>query len=396
MSVGVVPSDTFFCSPVQRHDVYLAAMSKPVRPGQDEPDTPPRRVWILLLALIVFFAVIAYRAGLRGFHRRIVVNNTRVMDSPAAKPAVQTAEPSPEKSVKVPEPMPPAPMPAPVPAMPLGPAEPAVQSPVVSAVQSNAPVRGTSTAGSNVVALADDFTKLSAEARALQEKAKLVEARSRYLVMLRAESSEATSNEAEAAIGAINMQLLLTPMPMPEKTYVVVQPGDSIDKYAKRFRTTVDLILESNQIKTPDLIKTGDRLNVFTGRVEIIVNKTRNDLLVRVNDAFFKRYRIGPGKYSRTPVGSFLIADRQREPVWWRPDGKEIPFGDKENILGTRWLSLKAAGDTPAVRGYGIHGTSDDVSIGKAESAGCVRLKNSDVEELFKYVPIGTPVTIIE
>jgi lipoprotein-anchoring transpeptidase ErfK/SrfK len=48
------------------------------------------------------------------------------------------------------------------------------------------------------------------------------------------------------------------------------------------------------------------------------------------------------------------------------------------------------------VKGYGIHGTWDKDSIGKAESAGCIRLRNEDVEELFLLVPVGTPVRIEE
>jgi lipoprotein-anchoring transpeptidase ErfK/SrfK len=48
------------------------------------------------------------------------------------------------------------------------------------------------------------------------------------------------------------------------------------------------------------------------------------------------------------------------------------------------------------VRGYGIHGTWEPGTIGKQASAGCVRLGNADVEELFIIIPVGTPVTIVE
>ena len=73
-----------------------------------------------------------------------------------------------------------------------------------------------------------------------------------------------------------------------------------------------------------------------------------------------------------------------------------VPFGDKENILGTRWMSLTATGETPPARGYGIHGTWEPATLGKQSSAGCIRMRNSDVEELFMLVPEGTPVTIVE
>ena len=99
-------------------------------------------------------------------------------------------------------------------------------------------------------------------------------------------------------------------------------------------------------------------------------------------------------KEGKTPEGTFVIATKIPEPPWYRDDGKMIPFGDKENILGTRWMSIKATGDTPSAEGYGIHGTWDVGSIGKAESAGCVRMINSDVEELYSLVPVGTRVVI--
>ena len=43
-----------------------------------------------------------------------------------------------------------------------------------------------------------------------------------------------------------------------------------------------------------------------------------------------------------------------------------------------------------------IHGSPDDVEMGKPGSKGCVRMKNSDVIELFDLVKVGTRVTISE
>jgi lipoprotein-anchoring transpeptidase ErfK/SrfK len=44
--------------------------------------------------------------------------------------------------------------------------------------------------------------------------------------------------------------------------------------------------------------------------------------------------------------------------------------------------------------GYGIHGTIHPDMIGQPVSAGCVRMLNNDVEELFDIVPEGTRVLI--
>ncbi|MDP6630005.1 MAG: L,D-transpeptidase family protein [Kiritimatiellia bacterium] len=241
-----------------------------------------------------------------------------------------------------------------------------------------------------------DVDGLLAQARALEARDSLVEARNRYLRVLDRAAGGRARREAEAALGKINVALIKTVRPMPEKSDVIVKSGDSLERIARRLGTTVDLIQEANLIRNPNRIRAGDHLRVFTGKFAITASKKRNDMVVTMNGSFFKRYDVGSGLHGKTPVGLFTITEKIKEPVWWRPDGKEIPFGHEENILGTRWMTLRASEGTPDVRGYGIHGTWDEASIGKAESAGCLRMRNRDVEELFLYIPTRTPVTIVE
>ena len=47
-------------------------------------------------------------------------------------------------------------------------------------------------------------------------------------------------------------------------------------------------------------------------------------------------------------------------------------------------------------RGYGIHGTNIQSSVGKASSHGCIRMRKADVEELFQLVAIGDTVELVE
>lgn len=73
-------------------------------------------------------------------------------------------------------------------------------------------------------------------------------------------------------------------------------------------------------------------------------------------------------------------------------NGKVVipPFGTNQRrfpgVVGTHRLNL---GD-----GYALHGTDVPSSIGSAASHGCVRLRNEDIETLYRIVPIGTPVYI--
>jgi len=247
-----------------------------------------------------------------------------------------------------------------------------------------------------VVAPPADVALMMDEAAQLAADDKLVKARAKYLVALKHATAPTVRRQIERKLEPINIALLISLRQMPEKEDYLVKSGDSLDRIARRYGTTTLLIQKCNDVMNPNLIKAGDRLRVFTGKFELAASKSRHDLVVSLNGEFFKRYRVGTGRYGKTPVGTFKVREKISEPVWWRPDGREVPFGDKENILGTRWMSLKATGDTEDVRGYGIHGTWEPESVGSASSAGCLRMVNKEVEELFIYIPVGTPVTIKE
>lgn len=237
---------------------------------------------------------------------------------------------------------------------------------------------------------------LSEEADVLLAAGAKDKAREKYMAALDAHPDSSLRAKIEHAVGPLNVELARTPWAMAEKQEVVVQEGDSIKAIARKFGTTVELVVKGNELKRPDVIRPGQHLKVFAGKLELKVSKGRHDLLVTANGRFFKRYNVGTGRYEKTPVGTFVVSERIPEPPWWRDDGRTVPFGDKENILGTRWMAIKATGNTKEIKGYGIHGTWDNASIGKSESAGCIRLKNEDVEEIFELVPVGTPVTIEE
>jgi len=230
---------------------------------------------------------------------------------------------------------------------------------------------------------------------ALASNKSLAEARQKGYALLAQTKDPALTASLETWLGQINIELTLSQAAMPEKEEYIVRPGDSLDRIAKKFNTTVDLIKTNNALQRT-VLHPGDRLRVFKGTFSLAVSKSRNDLLLKADNRFFKRYRVGTGKFGTTPTGSFVIVDKIEQPPWWRPDGQMIPFGDKENVLGTRWMSIQATSATNAVRGYGLHGTWEPETIGRQASAGCIRLVNSEVEELFLLVPAGTRVVIAE
>jgi len=167
-----------------------------------------------------------------------------------------------------------------------------------------------------------------------------------------------------------------------------IRPGDTIAKIAQSFKTTASLIKKINRLKS-NVIRPNNHIKVITSQFSLIINKNKNTLTLMEHGEFFKEYPIGTGKEGSTPVGQFKITHKQKHPTWYRPDGAVIPFGSKENFLGTRWMSINYPG-------YGIHGTWDEKSIGHQSSEGCIRMYNADVEELFTFLPHNTKLEIVE
>ncbi len=107
-----------------------------------------------------------------------------------------------------------------------------------------------------------------------------------------------------------------------------------------------------------------------------------------------KTYTIAVGQAGlETPAGQYTIDDKQVNPSWHVPDspwagdlaGKVIPPGPDDPIKA-RWMGF--------YNGAGIHGTDELSSLGTAASHGCVRMSIPDVIELYKQVPLGTPIYI--
>jgi L,D-transpeptidase ErfK/SrfK len=121
-------------------------------------------------------------------------------------------------------------------------------------------------------------------------------------------------------------------------------------------------------------------------RKRIVVSIPDRKLVLMRGDLVMKMYDIAVGKPSTpSPEGEFQIAGRLKNPTYYAP-GKVIGPG-KSNPLGSRWMSL-------GYKGYGIHGTNEPRSIGKASSHGCIRMRQRDLEELYELVNTGTTVEL--
>jgi lipoprotein-anchoring transpeptidase ErfK/SrfK len=189
-------------------------------------------------------------------------------------------------------------------------------------------------------------------------------------------------------IDSANMEIMKSTIKTEDSIEYSVVPGDTLYGLAKKFNTTVDLIKKTNELKT-DVLQIGQKLKISTARFSIKVDKATNILELKKDGEIFKTYTVATGKNNSTPVGVFKVTDKMIEPVWTKPGVGMVMPGNEDYELGARWIPISA-------KGYGIHGTNDESSIGGQTTAGCVRMYNSDVIELYDIIPVGTEVEIID
>ncbi len=171
-------------------------------------------------------------------------------------------------------------------------------------------------------------------------------------------------------LGTVNRPTL----PCESGNYYVVRRGDSIYSIAQTFSLTTNDIFSANPRLNENLF-IGQVLCIPENplRLEFRINISAKTLSVYQNGVLIKEYPVATGKDTTpTPTGTFTVINKQLDPGG--------PYG-------TRWLGL-------SIKGYGIHGTNAPESIGTAASNGCIRMFNSDIEELFDITNTGTVVRI--
>jgi lipoprotein-anchoring transpeptidase ErfK/SrfK len=128
----------------------------------------------------------------------------------------------------------------------------------------------------------------------------------------------------------------------------------------------------------------------------IIIDTAHTYLYLTLGGGKAIRYGIGVGREGFTWAGTERVS-RMAEWPDWHPPAEMIerqPYlprfmaGGPGNPLGARALYL---GKTL----YRIHGTNQPSTIGKFVSSGCIRLLNSDIEDLYSRVTTGTRVVVV-
>lgn len=158
--------------------------------------------------------------------------------------------------------------------------------------------------------------------------------------------------------------------------------------------------------------------------ITVQISISDQELLWLENGKLVKKYSVstakhGPGEMKgseQTPRGHHIIrakigANQEANTVFVgrRPTGEMYTPDLRQQYPGRDWILTRIfwlsglevgknrLGSVDTMRRYiYLHGTPDDVPMGVPGSRGCVRVRNSDIIELFDNIPCYTPVHIIE
>ncbi len=125
----------------------------------------------------------------------------------------------------------------------------------------------------------------------------------------------------------------------------------------------------------------------------LVVDLSEAKLYSYWGDRLLSTYPVAVGQPGwETPIGTFKVVQKQRNPLWKQPiTGELIPTGPN-NPLGARWIGFWSDGRHQ----IGFHGThkAQEHLIGQPVSHGCLRMRNKDIQELYEQVSLGTQVIV--
>ncbi|MEK8088244.1 L,D-transpeptidase family protein [Thermithiobacillus plumbiphilus] len=194
---------------------------------------------------------------------------------------------------------------------------------------------------------------------------------------------------------------------------IITREKDTLLDIARSYDLGYDEIVKANPGVDPWLPKPGTRILLPTQF--ILPEGKRQGIVLNIAEMrlyFFPKAKAGqtpvvvthPVGIGRegwsTPLGETKVASKRANPKWYVPQSIQKEHAEKGDPLPR---VVPAGPDNPlgnyamplGIPGYLIHGTNKPFGIGRRISHGCIQLYPEDIEGLFKDIPVGTPVRII-
>ena len=195
--------------------------------------------------------------------------------------------------------------------------------------------------------------------------------------------------------------------------HVVENDGGSLEAIAKNYNVGFLALLQANPGVDPYVPRAG---SVLTIPLQTLLPDAPREGIV-INLAELRLYYYPPGKNevtvypigigqlggdTLTPTMVTTVSDKRANPTWtptanirarYKAQGIDLPAvvpAGPDNPMGHHAIRLAAYGGV-----YLLHGTNADFGIGMRVSSGCIRLRDNDIETLFRVVQPGTKVNIM-
>lgn len=197
------------------------------------------------------------------------------------------------------------------------------------------------------------------------------------------------------------------------RIHVVENNGGSLESIAKKYNVGFLALLQANPGVDPYVPRAGSVLTIPLQT--ILPDEPRQGIVI--NLAELRLYYYPPGKNevtvypigigqlggdTLTPTMVTTVSDKRANPTWtptanirarYKAQGIDLPVvvpAGPDNPMGHHAIRLAAFGGV-----YLLHGTNADFGIGMRVSSGCIRLRDGDIETLFRVIQPGTKVNII-
>lgn len=212
--------------------------------------------------------------------------------------------------------------------------------------------------------------------------------------------------------------IFATDYPLPPKgirligenqIYVVKNDKETLESIAAKFQLGLTNLLEANSGVDPFLPQPGSKLIIphqlilpDTPQKGIVVNLAEMRLYYYPKGQKIVRVLpIGIGQIGKNTPENWVtkVYRKKANPTWtptkkmkeeYKQDGVDLPDvwpAGPDNPMGLFALYIGKL--------YAIHGTNSNFGIGLRVTHGCIRLRSPDIENLYKTVPVGTRVQII-
>ena len=192
------------------------------------------------------------------------------------------------------------------------------------------------------------------------------------------------SQEINSLLSQLAGTVIYSQQHLLEPAYTV-QPGDTLERIAAGYNIPPRLLSRINLIPDGEQPPPGKQLKVLRGPFSALVYLERYELVLMLGERYAGRIFIGIGGDHARLEGDYEVRAKTVNPAY-RGRDIFIAADDPNNPLGELLIDLGNQ--------IGLHGTNDPNGLGRYGGRGAIRLKNDDMEDLFRILSVGSHVAI--